>query len=91
MAGKVIELEVSAGADSEASRTIRLPPGTHRYTIATAARALRYPGNGGFPFSLLVKGKGAGEVAVRGGSRLVLRRGECEGARYTARLEGAGR
>jgi hypothetical protein len=87
IAGRRVSLSLARGSAREAAEGLGLPEGEHRYTVLTRARARCFPEGGHFPFALDLTGSGKGKVLVREGTRLILRRGACEGGHYTARLE----
>jgi hypothetical protein len=85
--GRRVSLSLTRGGAWQASEGLGLPEGEHRYALRISARARCFPEGGHFPFALGLTGSGKGRVLVREGTRLVLRRGACEGGHYTARLE----
>jgi hypothetical protein len=82
-----VSLSLARGGAWQAAEGLGLPEGEHRYTVLARARARCFPEGGNFPFALGLTGSGKGKVLVKGGTRLILKRGACEGGHYTARLE----
>jgi hypothetical protein len=87
IAGRQVKLSVSRNGPWQASESLDLPEGEHRYTLRCSASARYYPGAGGYPIALSLTGGGNGKILVKKGTRLILAREACQGRYYTARLE----
>jgi hypothetical protein len=87
IAGNQVRLSLARNRAREASKSLDLPEGQHRYTLRSRARARCFPGGGGFSFVLCLSGNGRGKILVKRGSRLILAREACQGSHYTTRLE----
>jgi hypothetical protein len=89
VAGRPLRLEVSADGRKAVGK-LRLPAGTHDYTLAANGRVRWFPGGGEYPRSFSTSAEGSGRLVVNGDEKFVVKRGEADGTTYDVRLEPAG-
>lgn len=89
LAGKTLSFDLASQGQRSLTESMRLPAGTHRYTIRATSTARYFPDNSGRGYNLAVSGSNKGQITIDRETRLVYQRGTCSGRSYSVWLQAA--